>query len=116
MAKFNYCASASAAFPDGEHLWFWFMAASRIRNGLTRPGRDAGLQCELVDIETMITRLYLAGHLSVAELEVLKKYGEMRRAPNQYVWAENRDAMRWIDAIKTISIAARAKGWIEDSD
>ena len=100
-------------FRDAEQLWFWFISSARIRTGLCRAG-DAGMRpCEMVDIETFVTRLYLSGRLSRDQLVVMKQYGERRRAPSQHVWAENKDAAMWMDAMRTLQIAASAKGWIE---
>ena len=69
--------------------------------------------CELLDVETMITKLYLAGQLTEQDLSIMKKYGDKRRAPHQYVWAENRDAYVWKCAMEKIDIAARKNGWID---
>jgi len=100
-------------FIDAEHLWFWFVSGRQIKNGLTRRGGEWFRPCELVDVETLITRMYLSGRLSADELGVIKKYGELRRAPNQYVFNENRDAILWVSAMRAISAAARKKGWVE---
>ncbi|MDR3208840.1 MAG: hypothetical protein LBT45_03255 [Rickettsiales bacterium] len=99
-------------FQDAEHLWFWFISSRRLQNGMNRGGGGTR-PCELIDIETLVTRIYLSGRLSARQLEVLKKYGEMRRAPCQYVWAENKDTQLWAGAMNAISAAARKKGWVE---
>ena len=100
-------------FINAEHLWFWFISSRRLQNGLGRRGECTGRPCELLDIETLITQMYLAGRITAQELEVLKKYGETRRVPNQYVWSENKDAALWSRAMKTLDGALRNKGWIE---
>jgi len=100
-------------FADAEHLWFWFVSGRRIKSGLRRGGGELYRPCELLDVEALVTKMYLAGRLSVQELEVLKKYGEARRVPNQHVFAENKDAALWGSAIRTLGIAARSRGWIE---
>ena len=102
----------SDAFPDAERMWFWFLSSRRIKNGIRAAGGDWGRPCELLDIETMVTRLFLSGRLSARELEVLKKYGDLRRCPNQHVWGENRDASLWNSAMRTIGIEARGRGWV----
>ena len=43
----------------------------------------------------------------------MKKVGDRRRAPHQYIWAENRAAALWRDAMSTIESAASEYGWIE---
>lgn len=106
-------AQSQNAFADAEHLWFWFISSSRIKNGFSRCAADWFRPCELVDVETLVTRLYLAGSLTTDELEVLKKYGEARRAPNQHTYDENKDVILWHSAIKAIGIAARRRGWVE---
>jgi len=100
-------------FRDGEALWFWFVSSQRIRDGLRR-GRESDTRpCELIDIETLVTRLYLSGKLSADQLDAMKEYGGRRRAPNQHVWAENRAAGLWSAAMRTLTFAAAARGWVE---
>ncbi|MDR1207671.1 MAG: hypothetical protein LBK26_04640 [Rickettsiales bacterium] len=100
-------------FTNAENMWFWFISSRRIRDSLQR-GRESDFRpCELIDIETLVARLYLAGKLSVRQLEVMKEYGARRRAPNQHVWSENHAAGLWVSAMRTLSVAAAAKGWIE---
>ena len=79
------------------------------------PGRqhDAFVNCELLDVETLITKLYLSGKLTDEQLNVMKKFGDRRRAPHQYIWSENRAAALWHSAMDTINIAATKRGWIE---
>ena len=113
MTKDNSTIQTSLnKFSDAEHLWFWFLSSRRIRSGLGRTAGCNGRPCELLDIETLITKIYLAGRISAAELDVMKKYGDLRRSPNQYVWEENRDAPLWASAMRTLESAGRAKGWI----
>lgn len=100
-------------FRDGEALWFWFISSARIRDGLRKVRESNTRPCELIDIETLVTRLYLSGKLSPEQLEAMKEYGVRRRAPNQHVWAENRAAGLWSAAMRTLTHAATAKGWIE---
>jgi len=109
----NTYEMAEDRFPNAEHLWFWFISSRRIKNGLARRGDDWFRPCELLDVEVLITQAYLSGRLSAAELEVLKKYGEMRRVPNQHAFDENRDAMLWASAMRVIARMARGRGWVE---
>ena len=67
---------------------------------------------ELGDVETLITKLYLCGKLSDEQLRVMKQFGDRRRAPHQYIWAENRAADLWRRAMQTIGDAAIERGWI----
>ncbi|MDR1826600.1 MAG: hypothetical protein LBQ49_02820 [Rickettsiales bacterium] len=102
------------AFADAEHLWFWFVSCRRIKNGFGRRIADAWFRpCELLDVEVLLTQMYLSGRIGANELEVLKKYGEMRRAPNQHAFDENQDAALWASAIRALARAARNKGWVE---
>jgi hypothetical protein len=100
-------------FYDAEHLWFWFISSRNMQNGFRNTNRNMQRPCELLDIEILVTQLYLSGRLSVSELEVIKKYGEMKRCPNLYMWNENRDAALWLSAMRSIGTAARSRGWIE---
>lgn len=102
-------------FQSAEQMWFWFLYSKSVRNDIGRQnGRDATRRvCELVDVETMITKLYLCGKLNAEHLSVIKEYGDRRRAPHQYVWRENHAAAVWDSAMKIIDNAARAKGWLE---
>lgn len=101
-------------FQNAEQMWFWFLYSRAARNGCVHANATPTRRvCELVDVETLITKLYLAGRLSDEQLAVLKKFGDRRRAPHQHIWAENRAAALWRDAMATINAAAAKYGWIE---
>lgn len=102
-------------FQSGEQLWFWFLYSKQVRaNNFGRMRAVATRRpCEILDVESMITKLYLSGRLSDEQLSVMKKYGDRRRAPHQYIWNENRDAGLWDRAMNIIEITARARGWVE---
>ena len=99
-------------FTNAEHLWFWFVSSRRLQTGIGRKTRaESDRPCELVDIEAMISRLYMAGRLAIKHLEVLKKYGEKRLVPNGH--NERQDATLWDEAISIIAYECKRKGWIE---
>lgn len=102
-------------FQNAEQLWFWFLYSKQIRkNNFGRMrGNPTHRPCEVLDVETMITKLYLSGRLTDEQLCIMKKYGDRRRAPHQYIWNENRDAGLWERAMNIIEIVARTHGWIE---
>lgn len=101
-------------FRDAEQMWFWFLYSRKIPHVTNRNSRGACRRaCELVDVETLITKLYLAGRLSDEQLAVMKKFGDRRRAPNPNAWPEKDAAKLWADAMQTISTAATRAGWIE---
>ena len=102
-------------FQNAEQLWFWFLYSKSVRNdiGQYRGRASTRRVCELVDVETMITKLYLSGKLNDEHLEIIKEFGDRRRAPHQYIWRENRASAVWNSAMNIIETAARAKGWIE---
>lgn len=106
--------SVADKFHNAEQMWFWFVYSRSVRGGMihsrTAPTRRI---CELLDVETLVTKLYLAGRLSDEQLRVLKEFGDRRRAPHQYIWAENRAADLWRRAMDTIGDAARGRGWVE---
>lgn len=80
-------------FQSAEQMWFWFLYSKSVRNDFARMRNTSTRRpCEVLDVETMITKLYLCGKITDEQLCVMKKYGDKRRAPNQYVWNENRDA------------------------
>ena len=102
-------------FQNAEQLWFWFLYSKQVRkNNFGRmrctPTRRP---CEILDVETMITKLYLSGKLSDEQLSVMKKFGDMRRAPHQHIWKENRATVLWKNAMDIIDITARKLGWVE---
>ena len=106
-------AYAPEKFQNAEQLWFWFLYSKSVQNGYTRPhGTPTRRVCELLDVETLITKLYLCGKLTDEQLHIMKKFGDRRRAPHQYIWAENRAADQWRRAMETIEIAAIERGWI----
>ena len=80
-------------FQNAEQLWFWFLYSRSVQNGFARNANAATRRaCELLDVETLVTKLYLAGDL---------------------IWAENRAAALWRGAMETIGAAAKQRGWIE---
>ena len=101
-------------FQNAEQLWFWFLYSKSVQNGYTHVRTTPTKRpCELLDVETLITKLYLCGKLSEEQLNIMKKFGDRRRAPHQYIWAENRAAALWRTAMDTIETAATERGWIE---
>lgn len=107
-------ATPAEKFQNAEQLWFWFLYSKSVRTGCVRTGGGATRRpCELLDVETMITKLYLAGKLSDEQLAVMKRFGDRRRAPHQYVWSENRAADLWRRAMDTIHDAAAQRGWLD---
>ncbi|MBO5695891.1 MAG: hypothetical protein J6S06_00055 [Alphaproteobacteria bacterium] len=102
-------------FQSAEQIWFWFLYSRAIRNSFVRQNNNTRRKiCELVDVETLITKLYLAGRLNDEQLVVMKKYGDKRRAPHQYIWTENSDADKWKRAIEVLESACKERGWIEE--
>ena len=109
----NTQAAIENQFPDAEHLWFWFISSRKIQSGLRRRDFCNGRPCELLDIEAMVTKLYLAGHISAPELEALKKYGELRRAPNRNTPGEYAEGLLWSSAMRCLDAEARRRGWLD---
>lgn len=104
----------SEKFRNAEQLWFWFIYSKSIQSSILHlHGTPTRRPCELLDVETLITKLYLCGRLTTAQLDIMKKYGDRRRAPNQYIWAENKDAALWNNAMSILNDAGRVHGWIE---
>ena len=103
-------------FQNAEQLWFWFLYSKSVRSGFVRHANHATRRpCEILDVETLITKLYLSDQITEAQLKVMKHFGDRRRAPHQYIWSENRAADLWRRAMDTLNTAAMARGWI-DSD
>ncbi len=101
-------------FHNAEQLWFWFLYSKSVQRGLAHQhGAGARRACELLDVETLVTKLYLNGKITDEQLSVMKEFGDRRRAPHQYIWTENRAAGLWRDAMAVIDMAARERGWIE---
>ena len=102
-------------FQNAEQLWFWFLYSKQMReNKFTRThGNPTRRPCEILDVETMITKLYLSGKLSDEQLCVMKKFGDRRRAPHQHIWNENRAAQLWNSAMNVLNDAAHERGWID---
>ncbi|MCR4917609.1 MAG: hypothetical protein K5912_01540 [Alphaproteobacteria bacterium] len=102
-------------FQNAEQMWFWFLYSKSVRNnsGFHKNHQPSKRVCELVDVETLVTKLYLAGKLNLEHLGIMKEFGDKRRAPHQYIWRENRAAAIWNEAMKILNDAATEKGWIE---
>ena len=101
-------------FQNAEQLWFWFLYSKSLQNGFNRNHASIKRPCELIDVETLITKLYLCGKLNDEQLNVMKKFGDKRRAPHQYIYSENKSAMLWKTAMDTLTEYAKNKGWIID--
>lgn len=100
-------------FHNAEQMWFWFVYSKSVQSGFIQNHRTGSRRvCELLDVETMITKLYLSGQLTEEHLSVMKKYGDKRRAPHQYIWNENHDAYLWKCAMEILENAARKNNWI----
>lgn len=106
----------SEKFQNAEQLWFWFLYTKSIRREFSN-GRNCYNNnkkiCELLDVETLITKMYLSGKLTDTQLSVMKEFGDKRRSPNQHIWSENKQASIWRNAMQTINKEAVIKGWIE---
>ena len=101
-------------FQNAEQLWFWFIYSKSIQNQFNRACSSVRRPCELLDVETLITKLYLCGKLSNDQLNVMKKFGDKRRAPHQYIYAENKSAALWKSAMDVLHTYAYEKGWLAD--
>lgn len=105
--------SNNEKFQTAEQLWFWFLYSKSVRNGFRMGGfSNTKRACELLDVETLITKLYLSGKLTEDQLIVMKEFGDKRRAPHQHIWSENRKAAIWRNAMQTLEREATTKGWI----
>lgn len=55
----------SEKFQNAEQLWFWFLYSKSIRYNFSKTRACATRRpCEVLDVETLITKLYLAGKLT----------------------------------------------------
>jgi len=101
-------------FQNAEQLWFWFLYSKSIQNGFHLHKSSIKRPCEILDVESLVTKLYLCGKLNDEQLEVMKKFGDKKRAPHQYIYSENRAAALWKSAMDTLGIYASKKGWLVD--
>ena len=101
-------------FQNAEQLWFWFLYSKSVQNGFRYHKSSIKRPCEILDVESLITKLYLCGKLSEEQLAVMKKFGDKKRAPHQYIYSENKSAATWNSAMKTLDVAARERGWLVD--
>jgi len=104
----------SEKFQNAEQLWFWFLYSKSIQNGFRYHKSSIKRPCEILDVESLITKLYLCGKLSEEQLAVMKKFGDKKRAPHQYIYSENHAAALWKSAMDTINEYASKKGWLVD--
>lgn len=104
-------------FQNAEQLWFWFLYSKSVRVGYMHNRICANQSrriCEVIDVETLVTKLYLAGRITDEQLSVMKQFGDKRRAPHQHIWTENKAATLWHDAMQTLESAAAQRGWIAE--
>ena len=110
----TFVIATAEKFQNAEQLWFWFLHSRSMRNNnfMRTHGNITRRPCEILDVETLITKLYLSGRLTDEQLSVMKKFGDKRRAPHQHIWSENRAAAQWKSAMDVIGVAAQKHGWI----
>ena len=101
-------------FQNAEQLWFWFLYSKSVQNSFIKKHSTIKRPCEILDVETLITKLYLSGKLSDEQLNIMKKFGDKKRAPHQYIYSENKAAALWKSAMDVIDAAIRHKGWLVD--
>ena len=106
--------NATEKFQNAEQLWFWFLYSKSIQNGFRYHNSSIKRPCEILDVESLVTKLYLCGKLSEEQLSVMKKFGDKKRAPHQYIYSENRASALWKTAMDTLSESASKKGWLVD--
>ena len=100
-------------FRDAESMWFWFISSARLRDGIKGKRESEYRPCELIDIETLVTKLFLSGRITRVQLEVMQEFGERRRAPHQHIYSENAKVAHWNAAMRTLQFAASTKGWVD---
>jgi len=115
MNNMTMMEESARRFSDAENMWLWFMQCVRHKTDRGRFMIMGKRIAEPMDIENLITRLYLSGKISRDQIEVLHEFGIRGRAPRQHVYSENKKVPKWQDAIRVITIAASAKGWLEGS-
>lgn len=101
-------------FQNAEQLWFWFLYSKSVQNGFHYHKSSIRRPCEILDVESLVTKLYLCGKLTSEQLEIMKKFGDKKRAPHQYIYSENRAAALWKSAMDTLTVYALKKGWLVD--
>lgn len=106
--------NSTEKFQNAEQLWFWFLYSKSIQNGFHFHKSSVHRPCEILDVESLVTKLYLCGKLTEEQLEVMKKFGDKKRAPHQYIYSENRAAALWKSAMDVLSVYASKKGWLVD--
>lgn len=111
----NLAMVSAEKFQNAEQMWFWFMYSRSMRNNnfMRMKYTQTRRPCEILDVETLITKLYLSGQLNDEQLGIMKQFGDKRRAPHQHIWKENRAAEMWTRAMEVITNAAKQRGWIE---
>lgn len=106
--------NVSEKFQNAEQLWFWFIYSKSVQNGFHHHHSSIKRPCEILDVETLITKLYLSGKLTEEQLNTMKKFGDKRRAPHQYIYSENKSAAIWKSAMDILETYASRKGWLVD--
>ena len=101
-------------FQNAEQLWFWFLYSKSVQNGFHYHRSSVKRPCEILDVESLVTKLYLCGKLNNEQLEIMKKFGDKKRAPHQYIYSENRAAALWKSAMDILTVYASQKGWLVD--
>lgn len=112
------CIEPVEPFADSEQAWFWFARCQRLRHEGARFERSTGSvrrPCDPDDIYRVVARLYRGKRLRKHHVAVLVRYGELERAPDPRVPAEQVPDRAWRDAHDRIGPVLEAKGIVESN-
>jgi hypothetical protein len=107
-------AATDAAIPfrSAEQAWIWAARLLLARSDGRAPHPREGGQrpCTPDDLVVLLHRLHRAGRLTLEQAAVLRRYGDMGRAPQAVLLGEGADWHRWRAAIRAMEPSLIARG------
>ncbi len=105
--------SRAEPFASAEEAWFWTMAALAARNAGARIVSGQGLKvrpCEPDDVIRCLDRLYRQRRIEIAHLRVLRRFGDLQRAPDPHHPADRTALVLWREAMSRLEWPLKMKG------
>jgi hypothetical protein len=107
-------AFGAVPFADAAQAWFWTVSALAARHGGAggrggRGGRLVPRPCDPDDVILALDLLHRRGTIGLPHAKVLRRWGDLGRAPDAMFERERRDAALWAEAVGRLEGVLRAK-------
>ena len=102
-------------FADAAEAWFWTIRTLAARRDGTGGGSAVPRPGDPDDIIKCLDRLFQRGRISVAQVRIMRRWGERGFAPDARCPAETAAARLWRDAMRAMSGPLALRGIVGDT-